>query len=352
MSSDPGFASGMDRGQVTAIFVSTGRSGPLTRVAQIAFQASSLIAERLGRGADQPDGHRGRLRLYDARVAETVAAAADTRAVVTEPVLLIETAALDTLVGEMFLIGDVLVRGQDRRTGGVAGSRLDFGAPVSAFGGVRAEVISGGTIREGDRLRDVCQGAATRTGVDQWQTRVDASTVTYMEMRTPPRDPARGSSIEDALVRRIGKPTPSFYRYLYTSVGGPWAWTSRSQLPDAELSALIHSDVGEIHVIFVGGVPAGYAEFDLRRPPDIELAYFGLSPEFIGRGLGALLLDWSIREVWRRHAPRRLWLHTRALDHPRAIRIYRNAGFVRYDPEERGEAPGYPSAGASGSLEV
>jgi GNAT superfamily N-acetyltransferase len=85
-----------------------------------------------------------------------------------------------------------------------------------------------------------------------------------------------------------------------------------------------------VNVLWVEGVPAGYAELDRREAPDTELAYFGLLPEFIGRGLGRYLLDWAIRHAWRAR-PRRIWVHTCDFDHPRAIAVYRKSGFRVYD---------------------
>ena len=43
---------------------------------------------------------------------------------------------------------------------------------------------------------------------------------------------------------------------------------------------------------------AGY--YELRRDKDggVEIAYFGLLPEFIGRGLGGALLTSAIEEAW------------------------------------------------------
>jgi GNAT superfamily N-acetyltransferase len=80
----------------------------------------------------------------------------------------------------------------------------------------------------------------------------------------------------------------------------------------------------------VQGVPAGLAELDRRDPPDIELAYFGVLPEFISQGLGRFLLDWAIRHAWRQR-PARFWVHTCDLDHPRALPLYQKAGFRIYD---------------------
>jgi hypothetical protein len=42
----------------------------------------------------------------------------------------------------------------------------------------------------------------------------------------------------------------------------------------------------EVHVLVADGVPAGLAELDRRIEGEIELAQFGLMPEFIGQGLG------------------------------------------------------------------
>lgn len=156
--------------------------------------------------------------------------------------------------------------------------------------------------------------------------------VTYLEMTTPPAAaplPPPSPGIE---VRRARRPTVSFYRYLYDAVGRDWTWVARRLVADDELRAILADPAVEVNVLWVHGVPAGYAELDRRAPPDIELAYFGLLPEFIGQGLGRYLLDWAIRHAWRSR-PRRLWLHTCDLDHPRALAVYQNSGFVAYDEQ-------------------
>jgi GNAT superfamily N-acetyltransferase len=112
--------------------------------------------------------------------------------------------------------------------------------------------------------------------------------------------------------------------------GGPWSWTDRRRLNDAALAAILNDPLVEVNVLWLAGVPAGYAELDRRAPPDIEIGYFGLMPEFIGQGLGGYLLDWAIHHAWRMQ-PRRLWLDTCDLDHPRALGFYQRSGFRIYD---------------------
>jgi GNAT superfamily N-acetyltransferase len=160
--------------------------------------------------------------------------------------------------------------------------------------------------------------------------RIVTTVVTYLEMTAPPRQPARLPPRRGLEIRRALRPGVGFYRFLYAAVGEPWTWTVRHWLSDAELAAILDDPRVEVNVLWVDGVPGGYVELDRRAPPDVELAYFGLMPEFIGQGLGAYLLDWAIHHAWRGR-PRRLWLHTCDLDHPRALEVYRKLGFRIYD---------------------
>jgi GNAT superfamily N-acetyltransferase len=159
-------------------------------------------------------------------------------------------------------------------------------------------------------------------------------TVTYLEMREPPaRAPAPlpRTGLTTALLRALD-PTVGFYRYLYDAVGAPWRWYERNALSDDELAAIIRDERVEIYVLYCGGAPAGYAELDRRRPGEVELAYLGLIPDYIGRGLGGYMLDCAVDTAWA-HRPRRVWVHTCTLDHPSALAVYQKAGFVAYGQE-------------------
>lgn len=158
--------------------------------------------------------------------------------------------------------------------------------------------------------------------------------ITHLEMRQRPRLPAPPPPALKLAVLRADAITVPFYRYLYNTVGGPWLWYERRRMRDDELAAVIRHDDVDVFVLYAGGEPAGYAELDRRAMPDIELAYFGMLPEFIGRKLGPWLLHWVIDAAWARD-PERLWVHTCSLDHPRALALYQRAGFVPYKQERK-----------------
>jgi GNAT superfamily N-acetyltransferase len=158
-------------------------------------------------------------------------------------------------------------------------------------------------------------------------------TTTYLEMvSSRHRDvPAPAGNVSIVHAR---KPTIAWYRFLYDAVGRDWDWTSRKKLSDDELAKILHDPRNEVHVLYLDGVPAGFAELDRRVPGEIELKQFGLVPEFIGRGLGRYFLQWTVDKAWS-YLPTRFWLHTCTRDHPAAIPNYLKAGFTIYKEETK-----------------
>ena len=175
------------------------------------------------------------------------------------------------------------------------------------------------------------------------------TTVTYLEMHQRSTRPTVPAPMGKFAILRAENPTVSFYRYLYDAVGEPWNWTDRRVIGNDELGAIIGDPKVEIYVLYAGGVPAGFLELDRRIEGEVEIVYFGLLPDFAGRGLGRYFLDWAIHAAWESE-PKRVWVHTCDLDDPRALPVYQRAGFTAYQRQlEKVVAlaalqPGSPSA--------
>jgi GNAT superfamily N-acetyltransferase len=171
-------------------------------------------------------------------------------------------------------------------------------------------------------------------------------TITYLEMLERPVGRRMPAPLDKLALMRAEASTVSFYRYLYDTVGEPWLWFERRIIDDASVAAQIHQSAIEIFVLYVRGVPAGFFELDTAAARETKLCYFGLIPDFIGRRLGPYLLQAAIDRAWSRPIDR-FWLHTSTFDHPKALRVYQQAGFVVYarrtvvfeDPRERGILP-------------
>lgn len=164
---------------------------------------------------------------------------------------------------------------------------------------------------------------------------VDAATIdvtiTFLAMDAPPTSlPPPAPAVAHAIMR-ANNPTVSFYRYLYHTIGEDYLWWERRALSDDELRTIITSDAVEVFVFYVDGVPAGYFEIVTDTKKDeVDIGYFGLLPEFVGRRLGAYLLRAAIDEAWSRN-PGRVTVNTCTLDHPQALPNYQRAGFTPCD---------------------
>jgi GNAT superfamily N-acetyltransferase len=154
---------------------------------------------------------------------------------------------------------------------------------------------------------------------------------TYLELATP-HALRRGAPLpEQAMIVRHGAVQLADYRRLYREVGARWHWRDRLRWSDEMLREHLASPNVAVFELLTGSESAGF--FELRRcASDVEIAYFGLLPDFIGRGLGGALLTAAVDEAWRSGA-RRVWLHTCTLDSPNALPNYLARGFVPFRVE-------------------
>lgn len=159
------------------------------------------------------------------------------------------------------------------------------------------------------------------------------SVITYLEMRSKPAlKPVPAPHGAKLALLRAESPSVAFYRFLYNTVGKPWMWWARRTVSDEALARAIQDPKVEIYVLYCDGQPAGYAELDRRVAGEVELSYFGIMPQFIGRKLGPYLLAWAIEQAWS-YGPERLWVNTCSFDHPKALPLYQKLGFVPYRQE-------------------
>ena len=124
-----------------------------------------------------------------------------------------------------------------------------------------------------------------------------------------------------------------FNRFLYHLVGNEWQWFDKNAWSDEQWVDFAENDNLRTWVAYYKGSPAGYYELQQQDDGDVEIAYFGLAPKFIGMGFGGYLLSQAIKSAWAWEGTRRVWVHTCTLDHPNALNNYKARGLVVYNVE-------------------
>ena len=172
-----------------------------------------------------------------------------------------------------------------------------------------------------------------------------ATIVTCLEMLTKPEG-APPPDLPDRTIRSIANPKASWYRKLYSQIGQEWLWFSRIVMSDSQLANIISDPKVEIRILEINGNVQGLLELDFRSDNECEVAFLGITNQIMGKGIGKWMLAQGIYLAWEKPI-QRLWIHTCTLDHPSALGLYINSGFVPYkrqleiadDPRLMGLAP-------------
>jgi GNAT superfamily N-acetyltransferase len=158
-------------------------------------------------------------------------------------------------------------------------------------------------------------------------------TRTYLEMRSSEELQSALSDDPRVRVEQQRDCSVALFRFLYLEVGREYQWVDRLPWTDEEIASYLLQPEISLWLMTYEGAPAGY--FELRKCEDesVEVAYFGLLPEFLGRGLGKHLLTCAVQQSWSDGA-KRVWLHTCTLDDPAAMPNYLKRGFRAFKTEK------------------
>jgi GNAT superfamily N-acetyltransferase len=151
-------------------------------------------------------------------------------------------------------------------------------------------------------------------------------TRTYLEMASPDDLVPAETPHPEPQIERLRQCSVPFFRFLYQEVGRAYQWTDRLRWTDEMIRAYLATPGVSVWLMSWETAPAGYFELRQHEDSSVEIAYFGLLPDFIGRGWGKHLLTRAVQAAWELGAGR-VWLHTCTLDHPAALPNYVKRGF-------------------------
>ena len=155
-----------------------------------------------------------------------------------------------------------------------------------------------------------------------------ANVVTCLEMSAKP--PAKDTCLPDGFsLRRFSRADLATFRTLFKAIGEDLMWFSRLFLSDEKLSGILNNPQIESFALYQNEIPVGMLELNFSDMPNCELAFFGLTKDTIGLGLGRCLMNIAISKAWEKPI-NRFWVHTCHFDHPTAVAFYKRSGFTPY----------------------
>jgi ribosomal protein S18 acetylase RimI-like enzyme len=157
-------------------------------------------------------------------------------------------------------------------------------------------------------------------------------TTYYLELLSEEAHTPSRTEAPDLEIRQTGIAAAELSRSLYRAVGRDWSWTDRLGWPLSKWWAHLERPEVEVWTASLDGVITGYFELERGSAESVEIAYFGVLPQFTGRGIGGCLLSNAVERGFNTGA-RRVWLHTCSLDSPRAIDNYQARGFNIFKEE-------------------
>jgi GNAT superfamily N-acetyltransferase len=116
---------------------------------------------------------------------------------------------------------------------------------------------------------------------------------------------------------------------LFAGVGLPWKWYSKFKWTEEQWDKFILESKSETYLAFHENTLVGYFELEKHHNNEVEIVFFGLLPEYLGKRLGGLLLSKAIDTAWSLK-PDKIWLHTCDNDSPKALDNYKARGFVLF----------------------
>lgn len=161
-------------------------------------------------------------------------------------------------------------------------------------------------------------------------------TITHLEMLSPSELRPKCLDRHDVAVHQMIMPIPEINRFFYTAVGGDWYWIDRLIWSYDEWKKYVDRPELQTWIVSEQGTPCGYFELEMQPEKNVEIAYFGLLPQFVERRLGGWALTQAVEKAWAMGASR-VWLHTCDLDHPRALANYLARGFRIFKAESKVE---------------
>ena len=158
-------------------------------------------------------------------------------------------------------------------------------------------------------------------------------TVNYLEIFSKENVNPKSVVRNDLKISKVKEPDPEFARWFYRSVGKEWYWVDQYYWSLDEWEEWLLGSCISMWTMELSNNLAGFYMLSHQGDANVEVAYFGLLPSYVGKGFGSHLLTNALNKGFSMGASR-VWLHTCSLDHPYALANYKARWMKVYKVED------------------
>ena len=122
-------------------------------------------------------------------------------------------------------------------------------------------------------------------------------------------------------------------KFFYNQIGKNHQWVDRLAWTNKNWTEYVSSPNVFTFILKKNGDIAGFFELIYHKnKSEIEIAYFGLLKEYMGKKLGGYMLSEAIKTSFLYNI-KRVWVHTCSLDHQNALKNYLARGMTIFKSE-------------------
>ena len=137
----------------------------------------------------------------------------------------------------------------------------------------------------------------------------------------------------DYILKKISKNDFQLNKFFYKQIGKNYQWSDRLTWTDRQWINYVSNPDVFAYVLMRRKDVVGFFEFIYHQNKlEIEIAYFGILKEYMGKKLGGYMLSEAIKKSFTFNI-KRVWVHTCSLDHKNALKNYLSRGMKVYNTE-------------------
>ena len=139
--------------------------------------------------------------------------------------------------------------------------------------------------------------------------------------------------LENLILQKVDPPNFQLNKFFYKEIGKNHRWKDRLVWSDKNWIDYLNTVGISTYILKYKKDLVGYFEQIFHKNDfEIEIAFFGILEEYIGKKLGSYLLSEAIKKSFERGS-KRVWVHTCSLDHKNALSNYLSRGMQIYKTE-------------------